>query len=180
VRIETVPPDRIDTDVAKTMHAFYASTVDRYFYGRRYLNEAFFQQIARTLRERMAWVVASRDGTPIAGAFNVVKGHRLYGRYWGAREELPFLHFNVCYYHGIRHAIEHRLRVFEPGAGGEHKYVRGFLPTLTRSVHWIAHPRMSAVVRAHTEREAEAVRRHVEEGRAGGPYRPNGSPDPST
>ncbi len=105
----------------------------------------------------------------VAGAFNVKKDDRLYGRYWGASPsvaDVPFLHFNVCYYHGVRECIAEGRAVFEPGAGGEHKKARGFLPTVTHSGHWIADARLRRLLAAHLEREREAVQAHVIEERA--------------
>jgi predicted N-acyltransferase len=130
------------------MHAFYASTIDKHgMWGRMYLTEAFFEAVVERFRDRLAWVMATdAGGEAVGGAFNVVKGRRLYGRYWGARRDVPFLHFAVCYYAGIRYCLERSLDVFEPGAGGEHKRARGFVPTLTRSAHWIASPRLRALL----------------------------------
>ena len=82
----------------------------------------------------------------LAGAVNIGGDHVLYGRYWGAFEEHPFLHFATCYYHGIEECILHKNRSFEPGAGGEHKRPRGFNPTKTRSVHLIRDPRLARAV----------------------------------
>ena len=87
----------------------------------------------------------------------MVKGKHLYGRYWGARVDLPFLHFNVCYYHGVRECILRGLDVFEPGAGGEHKRARGFIPTMTHSVHWIESRRLRGILEPHVARERERV-----------------------
>jgi uncharacterized protein len=158
VTLETLSPEALTPDVADTMHELYASTVDQYRWGRRYLNPRFFRLVAERFRDRLAWVVAKQNGRIIAGAFNVKKGDRLYGRYWGARETLPFLHFNVCYYHGVREAIAQGLQVFEPGAGGEHKRARGFVPTLTHSVHHVRDARFSGVIADFLERERTAVR----------------------
>jgi predicted N-acyltransferase len=104
-------------------------------------------------------IVLARNGGGriIAGAFNMVGGGVLYGRYWGAREEHPFLHFNVCYYHSIDACIDRKLTRFEPGAGGEHKRARGFVPTLTRSVHHLIDPRMNAAIRDYLGREREHI-----------------------
>ena len=167
IRIETVPPDRIDGDVVRAMYRFYGATVDKFTWGRRYLNERFFELLAERYTDRLAWVMATRDGRPIAGAFNIEKGKRLYGRYWGADEELPFLHFNVCYYHGIKRAIARGLDVFEPGAGGEHKRVRGFRPTLTYSAHKLEDPRLRTAVEAFVTREREALTQYVATGGQG-------------
>ena len=81
----------------------------------------------------------------------------LYGRYWGCDEQRPFLHFHVCYYHSIEQCIERGLRVFEPGAGGEHKLPRGFDPTLTVSAHHLRHRRFDEAIRDYLVREREAV-----------------------
>jgi predicted N-acyltransferase len=94
---------------------------------------------------------------PVAAAFNVAGKRRLYGRYWGATVEVPYLHFAVCYYEGVRWCIERRLDAFEPGAGGEHKRARGFVPTLTRSAHWLADGRMRQALAPFLARERARV-----------------------
>jgi predicted N-acyltransferase len=170
--LETLAPEALDAKAVATAFELYASTVDKYFYGRRYLNPKFFALVAERYRHRLAWVVAKQNDRVVAGAFNVKKGDRLYGRYWGTKVDLPFLHFNVCYYHGIRQCIDEGLQVFEPGAGGEHKYVRGFLPTLTYSAHHLENPRLRAIIADFVQREAQAVRAHVARERDGGPLKP--------
>jgi len=164
--VETLAPEQHTRDVARTMHALYASTIDKHgHWGRLYLNERFFDAVIERFRDRLAWVVA-RDaaGQIVAGAFNVVRGRHLYGRYWGARADVPFLHFEVCYYAGIRHCIERGIDVFEPGAGGEHKRARGFVPTLTHSAHWLADRRLRSALEPWLERERERVRAIVASG----------------
>jgi predicted N-acyltransferase len=145
VEVDTLEPSEHTPEMARTMYGFYETTIGKHgVWGRLYLTEPFFQAVVERFRHRLAWVVAreARTGHVVGGAFNVTKGRRLYGRYWGARSEIPFLHFVVCYYAGIRHCIEHDLDVFEPGAGGEHKRARGFVPTLTRSAHWLEDARL--------------------------------------
>jgi uncharacterized protein len=164
VRIETLPPERITPEIVAAMYRFYLTTVDKFVWGRRYLNRRFFDLVADRFRHRLAWVVAFQGDEPIAGAFNVQKGDRLYGRYWGATRDLPFLHFNVCYYHGIRHCIEHGLQVFEPGAGGEHKLARGFRPTMMHSAHYVQNARFRHVIDDFLVREREAIERFVASG----------------
>jgi uncharacterized protein len=161
VVIKTLAPEELTKSAVRDMYELYVSTVDKFFYGRRYLNPRFFELLAERWKERLAWVVAEKDGRTIAGAFNVQKGKVLYGRYWGTRVDMPFLHFNVCYYHGIKHCLEHGLDLFEPGAGGEHKRVRGFLPTVTYSNHWIEHPRLRRAISDFLARERDAVLEHV-------------------
>jgi predicted N-acyltransferase len=108
-------------------------------------------------------VVLAKDesGRAIAGAFNFVGANTLYGRYWGATEEHPFLHFNVCYYHSIEQCIERKIGRFEPGAGGEHKRTRGFLPTMTYSVHHLVDARLRGAVSEYLVREREYMERVV-------------------
>jgi predicted N-acyltransferase len=158
--VETLATGEHTRELADAMHGFYASTIENHRpWGRMYLNREFFRAVVERFRDRLAWVVArdTRSGEPVAGAFNVTDGKRLYGRYWGASVEVPYLHFAVCYYAGVRFCIERGLDVFEPGAGGEHKRARGFVPTLTRSVHWLAEPRLRALVAPWLERERSRV-----------------------
>jgi len=152
-------PERVDA-----MYGFYLATVDKFVWGRRYLNRAFFEELA--LLPGVEVVLATDGKRPIAGALNLAGPKRLFGRYWGAKEERPFLHFNVCYYHSIEDAIARGLEVFEPGAGGEHKVVRGFAPTITRSAHVLAHAGLARAVGEHLERERAAIERAVAEGDA--------------
>lgn len=166
VTLTTLGPDELTPAVARRMYELYLTTVDKYFYGRRYLNRRFFELVASRFAHRLAWVVARRDGEIVASAFNVKKADTLYGRYWGTSVDLPFLHFNVCYYHGIDEAIREGLSTFNPGAGGEHKRVRGFLPTITYSVHHLENARLRAILDQHLARERRAVAAHVAEARA--------------
>lgn len=164
VTIETLRPEEYTPDVAREMHALYLTTVDKYFYGRRYMTRRFFEIVAARFAHRLAWVVARKNGDIVASAFNVKKGKTLYGRYWGTHVDLPFLHFNVCYYHGIDQAIREGLSTFNPGAGGEHKRVRGFVPTRTFSAHHVEHPKFRAILDAHLARERAAIDAYVASG----------------
>jgi predicted N-acyltransferase len=142
---------------------FYVATVDKFAWGRRYLTRGFFEEVLSTMPDALHVVVArDASGRKLGGAFNLLGEHRLYGRDWGATAEVPFLHFNVCFYKGVEEAITRKLEAFEPGAGGEHKVARGFEPTVTRSVHHLADPRLRAAVADHLRRERRAVDEHVE------------------
>lgn len=161
IAVETLAPEQHTREMARTMHSLYASTIDKHgMWGRLYLNEQFFDRVVERFRDRLAWVVARdvKTGEVLGGAFNVTRGRRLYGRYWGARVDVPFLHFTVCYYAGIRHCVDRRIDLFEPGAGGEHKQARGFVPTMTHSAHWLADPRLRSALAPWLERERERVR----------------------
>ena len=152
---------------AKAAHALHRSTVDKLMWGRRWLNDRFYLYVFATMPDALEVVAAERDGKLVAGAFNVASPTRLYGRYWGAFEEHPFLHFNVCYYHSIAECIARGVQVFEGGAGGEHKLSRGFLPALTYSAHGFLDRRLDEAVRDHllaeTPARTESVARYVRE-----------------
>jgi predicted N-acyltransferase len=163
--IEHLTGRELGADVLDQVFEFYCSTVHKYYWGRQYLNRHFFEEVFATMPERLH-VVLARDRAsrrPLAGAFNLLGKYALYGRYWGAREERACLHFNVCYYEGIDYCIRRGLSLFEPGAGGEHKQARGFVPTLTDSVHYLADPRLDFAVRDFVGHEREALDAHVSE-----------------
>ncbi len=139
----------------------YVRTCEKYTGERGYLNGAFFEHLAAHWRHRLHSVLACRGGEVLGGTFNVRKGDRLYGRYWGCREEVPFLHFECAIYRAVEWCVENGVEVFEPGHGGEHKHARGFAPTIVRSWHRHAHPGVArALARAYAE-ESEAVRAFV-------------------
>ncbi len=148
---------RIAPEAIDAMYGFYLSTVEKFTWGRQYLNRAFFEEICQRLAGRVEIVLAREGGKMIAGAFNLRGEDALFGRYWGAAEERPFLHFNVCFYHSIDECIARGLAAFEPGAGGQHKLVRGFEPSITHSAHHLAHPGLDRAVREFLERERAAL-----------------------
>lgn len=137
-------------------YAFYMDTGSRKW-GRPYLNRAFFRAIGETLADRCLLVLALDHGRPIAGALNFIGRDALYGRWWGAIEERPFLHFEVCYHRAVDWAIAHGLSRVEAGAQGEHKIARGYLPVTTTSAHLVADPGFRAAVDRFLEREREEV-----------------------
>jgi predicted N-acyltransferase len=151
---------------------FYLSTVEKFAWGRQYLCRELFEEIAATMPDELHVVVARQAGRLVGGAFNFIGSDALYGRYWGATHEVPFLHFNVCFYFGIEECIRRGLKKFEPGAGGEHKLARGFEPTVTFSSHHLRHPVLDRAVRDFLRREREAVDLHVAEARALGVLKP--------
>ena len=113
--------------------------------------------------ESVLLVLAARDGRPIASALALFDRQRLYGRYWGAVETVPCLHFETSYYRMIEFAIERRLAVFEGGAQGEHKLARGFEPVRTASAHWLRDARFADAVARFLERESQGVELYIDE-----------------
>jgi hypothetical protein len=107
--------------------------------------------------ERCLLIMARRGGRFIAGALNLIGGDCLYGRYWGAVEHHPCLHFEICYYQAIDYAIEHGLERVEAGAQGEHKLARGYMPVTTYSAHWIADPALRRAIARYLADERRAV-----------------------
>ena len=125
-------------EVWDAFYTFYTSTVDRKW-GGAYLTSEFFPLLGERLGEKIVLMIAERDGRPIAGALNLRSNDVLYGRNWGSTEDVPFLHFELCYYQAIDYAIAHGMKRVEAGAQGEHKIQRGYLPKPTYSAHWIKH-----------------------------------------
>ncbi len=142
-----------------------------------YLNLDFFRTIGETMPENLLLVIAEREGKPIASSLVVWQrgengqGGTLYGRYWGALEHVPCLHFETAYYQPLEFCIEEKLDVFEGGAQGEHKMARGFLPTATRSAHWLAHPAFSDAVARFLENETNHIHAYMHELNERNPFR---------
>jgi predicted N-acyltransferase len=156
------------------MWRFYQHTGSRKW-GRPYLTRDFFDRIAVTMGDCLLLFLAVRDGTPIAGALNLIGEETLYGRYWGATEEVPFLHFELCYYQAMDWAIAHGLSSVQAGAQGEHKLARGYEPVVTPSVHFIADRGFRRAVEDFVERERTAVAAEVGWLREALPYRSSAS-----
>jgi len=128
-----------------------------------YLNLEFFLRIGATQPEHTLVILAERDGAPVAAALCLVDAGAIYGRYWGALEHVPLLHFECCYYQPIEYAIAHGLKYFEGGAQGEHKLFRGLMPVETVSAHWLAHPAFARAIEDYLERETSGIGRYVNE-----------------
>jgi hypothetical protein len=135
---------------------FYQDTGQRKW-GRPYLTRAFFSAVSAAMGERVLLMLALRDGRPIAGALNFIGGDCLYGRYWGASEDVPFLHFELCYYQAIEWAIAHGLARVEAGAQGAHKLARGYRPVATVSAHFIPDKGFRTAVADFVARESLMV-----------------------
>ena len=150
--------------------AFYMDTGARKW-GRPYLNRAFFSSLGEAMAENCLLIFAEEAGRPVAGALNMIGGDCLYGRYWGALENRPFLHFELCYYQAIDVAIDKGLARVEAGAQGDHKLARGYQPVTTYSAHYIADPGLARAVAHYLDHEREAIAELNEDLSAAGPYR---------
>ncbi len=170
ISFRIVHGDDADEDDLAAMHGFYLQTFADYGNAPA-LTLAFLHHLARAMPRRLVLVLAERAGRTIAGALCLRGGDTLYGRYWGATEPHPGLHFETCYYQGIAYCLREGLTRFEPGAQGRHKLARGFLPTSVRSRHWIAEPRFARALRDWCAQETASVRQHRQALRAHSPFR---------
>lgn len=140
-------------------------------YSTPYLNLPFFLRIGRTMPQHLLLIVAERAGRPIASSLLVHTRDRLYGRYWGALEDLPCLHFETAYYQPLEFCIARGISCFEGGAQGEHKMARGFLPHKTWSAHWLAHPAFSDAIERYLAQEAGGIDAYIDELDERNPFR---------
>jgi predicted N-acyltransferase len=140
-------------------------------WGQPYLTRDFFDRLGAAMGESCLLFMAYSHGQPIAGALNLVGQDTLYGRYWGALEEVPFLHFELSYYRAIEWAIDHGLTCVQAGAQGEHKLARGYEPVLARSAHFLPDPGFRRAVADFLSREDEMVAAELEWCRDALPYR---------
>jgi len=140
---------------------FYMDTGGRKW-GQPYLNRAFFSELSARMAERILLILARRNGRWIAGAINLIGADCLYGRHWGCIEDVPFLHFELCYYQAIEHAIRLGLARVEAGAQGQHKIARGYLPAPVYSAHYIRDKALRQPVARYLEQERQSVREEMD------------------
>ena len=150
--------------------AFYQDTGSRKW-GQPYLTRSFFDLVGERMGDDIVLFLAFRDGVPVAGALNFIGPDTLYGRYWGCTEDVPFLHFELCYYQAIEWACDHGLACVQAGAQGEHKLARGYEPVVTQSAHFIPNRSFRAAVADYLENERVGVDSEIEWLREGLPYR---------
>ena len=156
------------------MWRFYQDTGSRKW-GQPYLSREFFGRIGEAMGDRLLLLLACRDGSPIAGALNVIGPDALYGRYWGCIEEVRFLHFELSYYQAIEWAIDHGVSTVQAGAQGEHKLGRGYEPVITRSAHFIPNQGFRQAVSDFLVEERHAIAAEAEWLRRDLPYRSSSS-----
>ena len=151
-------------------HQLYETTFDRKG-GLPTLSLDFFLDIAERLPAQVLLVQALKDNQVVAAAFNLVGETTLYGRHWGCRAHYDSLHFETCYYQGLDFCLQRGLQRFEPGAQGEHKIARGFLPTPTWSAHWLADAHFARAVQQFLQHETEGMQDYMDELAGHSPYR---------
>ncbi|HEX4211324.1 MAG TPA: GNAT family N-acetyltransferase [Candidatus Binataceae bacterium] len=176
ITIRAIAGDAIPDELFPLMYKIYLSTIQKLYWGRQYLTREFFELASRDLKRYICFVCAFRGKELVAGTINLQGAGVFYGRYWGAFEEVKFLHFNVCYYAAIEHCINSGIARFEPGAGGEYKWLRGFDPALTRSMHFITHGGLRKAIANFVTRERREVEAWIAEGNERSQLKP---PSPS-
>ncbi len=170
IEVHQLTGSQLTESVWDAFFAFYMETGSRKW-GRPYLTREFFSLVGASMADRIVLVMAKRAGRWIAGAINFLGRDTIYGRNWGAIEQHPFLHFEICYYQAIDYAIRHRLKWVEAGAQGEHKLARGYLPRTTYSAHYIADPALRRAIADYLKRERAYVDAAGEELAAAAPFR---------
>lgn len=174
--IELVSGPALSDDDLEAIERFYRGTVADHG-GRAYLKPGFFAALRRELPEAILFARARLGGQTIAGALFLESDQALYGRYWGCDRPIEMLHFELAYYVGIEHALARGQTLFEAGAQGGHKLVRGFEPSACHSAHWLRHPGLDRAVRGFLAEEARAVDHHIVRLAERLPFRKDGEPE---
>lgn len=170
VRIRLVPGHQMDLDEWRSFHDLYRSTFIKHG-NYPALTLGFFEQLGQSMGNQVLVALAYMRDDIIAAAFFLVGNDTLYGRYWGCNKDIPGLHFETCYYQGLEYCIEKGLKRFEPGAQGEHKISRGFLPASTQSLHWIKHSNFRAAIADFVNRDNEYMLRYIESLKLHSPFK---------
>jgi len=159
--IERLTGDALNVKIWDSFYEFYLSTIDKKW-GGAYLTKDFFYSINRSMKNKILLVIAKKNNDIIAGALNFVGENTLYGRNWGSKLDIPFLHFELCYYQAIEYAIENKIQIVEAGAQGHHKIQRGYIATSTYSAHYIQNDSFDKAVRGFVEIEANEINKQIE------------------
>ncbi|CAD5955407.1 GNAT family N-acetyltransferase [Planktothrix agardhii] len=166
LQLKTHTGDQIPKAFFSEMYQFYASTCDKFgWWGSKYLTRRFFEQLHHNYRHRVVFVAAFDDTTqhqPMGMSFCLTKGDRLYGRYWGSVQDIDCLHFDACYYSPIEWAIENKISLFDPGAGGRHKKRRGFPATPNYSLHRFYDQRLAQILKSYIGRINEMEQQEID------------------
>ena len=168
--IERLTGDALNVKIWDSFYEFYLSTIDKKW-GGAYLTKDFFYSINRSMKNKILLVIAKKNNDIIAGALNFVGENTLYGRNWGSKLDVPFLHFELCYYQAIEYAIENKIQIVEAGAQGHHKIQRGYIATSTYSAHYIQNDSFDKAIRGFVEMEANEINKQIEViNQKGSPY----------
>ncbi|UCE76302.1 MAG: N-acetyltransferase [Gammaproteobacteria bacterium] len=172
IELRVVHGHQASDEQLQVMSDFYRTTFEKKW-GYPTLNLAFFRDLAANMGDQLVFFIAYKQQTIVAGAICLRSADTLYGRHWGCYQDYHSLHFEACYYQGIDYCISHGLKTFEPGAQGEHKISRGFLPTPTWSAHWIAHQGFREIIGRFLQQETGAMRDYMEDLSGQSPFKEN-------
>ena len=175
ITISLLHGNEISSELWQQIHALY-SYIFNVKSGLPTLSRAFFEAIGQTMPRNIVVALAMHRDQVIACAINLRSSDTLYGRHWGVKDYHDCLHFESCYYAGIEYCIRNKLKRFEPGAQGEHKLVRGFLPTATSSAHWLAHPGFMKSTIKFCLHEQSAITQYIQDSWSSLPYRDDAVP----
>jgi len=170
IKLEILHGDEISDAQWDVWHRFYTGTFDRK-YGYATFANGFFREIGRTLPDYIVLILAKHQDDYVAGAFNLRGTKTLYGRHWGCDAHFDALHFEACYYQGLKYCIDNKVQRFEPGTQGEHKIARGFLPAETWSAHWIADQKFRRLISQFLEQETKGMQQYMLELHGHSPFR---------
>jgi len=170
IEIEIKTGHQMTDELWLIYHDFYSCTFDKKS-GMATLNLAFFKALGTTMPDNILILFAKYNNEYVASAFCIRGEKTLYGRHWGCNAHFNNLHFELCYYQGLEYCINNGLTHFEPGAQGEHKIYRGFLPTETWSAHWIAHPEFNSIIQKHVQHEREGMEYYIQDMLSHSPFK---------
>jgi len=170
VQLEVLDGHQATEQHWQTFHRYYESTFMK-LGGYATLSRGFFEEVGKTMPDNIMLVMASHENQYVAAALSFRGSNTLYGRHWGCERDINSLHFEACYYQGIEYCIKHGLKYFEPGAQGEHKIARGFLPTTTYSAHWIADPMFKDAIQEFLQRETKGIQHYIQQLQTHSPFK---------
>ena len=159
--IQKVTGNELNNEIWDSFYNFYLNTIDKKW-GGAYLTKSFFYLINKTMKNKILLIIAKQNNKIVAGALNFIGNNTLYGRNWGSIVEIPFLHFELCYYQAIEYAIDNNIKTVEAGAQGHHKIQRGYVAQSTYSSHLIHNESFAKAVRNFVELESKEIDKQIE------------------
>ena len=168
--IQKVTGNELNNEIWDSFYSFYLNTIDKKW-GGAYLTKSFFYSINKTMKNKILLIIAKQNNKIVAGALNFIGNNTLYGRNWGSIVDIPFLHFELCYYQAIEYAINNNIKTIEAGAQGHHKIQRGYVAESTYSCHLIKNESFAKAVRNFVQLEAKEIDKQIERiNQLGSPY----------
>ncbi len=159
--IQKVTGLELNNEIWDSFYDFYLNTIDKKW-GGAYLTKSFFYLINKTMKNKILLIIARQNNKIVAGALNFIGSNTLYGRNWGSIVDIPFLHFELCYYQAIEYAISNNIKTVEAGAQGHHKIQRGYVAETIYSSHFIQNKSFAKAVRNFVELESKEIEKQIE------------------